>query len=110
MARSCEEVGMNKYAEFSRHKPDISNRRCLTKAVYRTQEKAELTAAHIFTKLGERQTAYRCPMCLKWHLTSKPTRDFRDDGRPMEKHYPASDWRSWENNQQREIFPGMGRR
>ena len=21
--------------------------------------------------------------------------DFRDDGRAMEKHYPASDWRSW---------------
>ena len=21
--------------------------------------------------------------------------DFRDDGRAMEKHYPAIDWRSW---------------
>ena len=104
---------MNKYAEFSRHKPDISNRRCLTKAVYRTQEKAELTAAHIFTKLGERQTAYHCPMCFKWHLTSKVLEhhDFRDrNGKPEEKNYGPGDWRSWEQNQQPESFPGMGRR
>lgn len=38
------------------------------------------------------------------------THDFRDDGRPFEKHYPASDWRRWEDNQQPERTPGLGRR
>lgn len=98
---------MNKYAEFSKHKTDISNRRCLTKAVYRSEEKAELASAYIYAKLGERQTPYHCPMCLKWHLTSKQ-QDFHDD-RPDDKAERGS-WSNWRNEQQREFTSGLGRR
>lgn len=75
---------MNKYAEFSKPRPLMANRRCLTKADYRTEDKAELMAAHIFSVLGERQIPYHCPMCFRWHLTSK-VQSFHDDkfdGRP----------------------------
>jgi hypothetical protein len=61
---------VNKYAAMAPRKPvPAEARRCVTKAKFASEEKANrFIAKRGYTNLR----AYRCVLCLLWHTTSKP--------------------------------------
>ena len=48
---------------------EARKRMCTRKRRYRTQGDA-LDAAAVVAGVGHRRSAYRCPLCGCWHLTS----------------------------------------
>ena len=47
-------------------------RRCVGKTAFHTRQAARKRARELRRETGRRYRVYRCPLCSRWHLTTKP--------------------------------------
>lgn len=52
-------------------KAEARARTCYEKAAYLTKDEANRTIHHIRKHRGQNMSAYRCPICRCWHLTTQ---------------------------------------
>lgn len=58
--------------DYSKMHPDVAVKMCLRKRAYDTYAGAVKEAEFLAGQYGHPQTAYSCPICFKYHLTSRP--------------------------------------